>query len=425
MELENSQNNSLAKLPILKLGEYEMWEIRIKQYFQIARLCIMEVIRKWKLMYLFRYSTRIRSLTSDKDDCARYYRRKEVCKKNDVKARSLLSWLSQMNNQTNLHPRIIFNTASAETSTAILVMPQAYALLCPLHHKDLNLYMTEVKIVGKIGVRYEDRIEAVLMKTGLKTVKNAKPLSTVRSVNTARPVSTARARGFNAVKPSAMLGLIKFPNSMKKGFVDSGCSRHMSGNIAHLSDFKEFDGGYVTFGGGANGGRITGKGTIKTNNLDFEDVYFVKELKFNLFSVSQMCDKKNYVLFTDSECLVLSPNFKLPDESQVLLKIPRQNNISTVSVKYKEVSESSTPYQQDQDCIIMPIWKDASYFEDSSLKSVADAQIQDQDVAHDDCRFQDDGFDENQVNTASPQVNTGSGEISTATPEVNTATSEG
>ncbi|GJV14622.1 ribonuclease H-like domain-containing protein [Tanacetum coccineum] len=77
----------------------------------------------------------------------------------------------------------------------------------------------------------------------------------------------------------------------------------MSGNIAHLSYFKDFDGGYVTFGGGANGGRITGKGTIKTDKLDFEDVYFVKELKFNLFSVSQMCDKKNYVLFTDSECL--------------------------------------------------------------------------------------------------------------------------
>ncbi|GKG46790.1 hypothetical protein Tco_0503987, partial [Tanacetum coccineum] len=45
----------------------------------------------------------------------------------------------------------------------------------------------------------------------------------------------------------------------EKGFVDSGCSRHMSGNITHLSDFKEFDGGFVTFGGGANGGRITGK----------------------------------------------------------------------------------------------------------------------------------------------------------------------
>ncbi|GJY13732.1 hypothetical protein Tco_0383041 [Tanacetum coccineum] len=39
-----------------------------------------------------------------------------------------------------------------------------------------------------------------------------------------------------------------------KGFVDSGCSRHVTGNIAYLSDFKEFDGGYVTFGGGAHGG---------------------------------------------------------------------------------------------------------------------------------------------------------------------------
>ncbi|GKB08724.1 putative ribonuclease H-like domain-containing protein [Tanacetum coccineum] len=50
-----------------------------------------------------------------------------------------------------------------------------------------------------------------------------------------------------------------------KGFVDSGCSRHMTGNIAHLSDFKDFDGGYVTFGGGAHGGRITGTDQIGCN----------------------------------------------------------------------------------------------------------------------------------------------------------------
>ncbi|GKE81183.1 hypothetical protein Tco_1551183, partial [Tanacetum coccineum] len=46
------------------------------------------------------------------------------------------------------------------------------------------------------------------------------------------------------------------------GFVDSECSRHMTGNIAYLSDFKEFDRGYVTFGGGAHGGRIFGKGLV-------------------------------------------------------------------------------------------------------------------------------------------------------------------
>ncbi|GJY98894.1 putative ribonuclease H-like domain-containing protein [Tanacetum coccineum] len=180
-------------------------------------------------------------------------------------------------------------------------------------------------------------LRAVLMKTGLKTVNTARPVNTVR-----QNVNTVRARGFNAVKPSAcwVWKPIK-PNGASlsnsqlndKGFVDSGCSRHMTGNIAHLSDFKDFDGGYVTFGGGAYGGRITGTGTIKTGNLDFDDVYFVKELKFNLFSVSQMCDKKNYVLFTDSECLVLSPNFKLPDENQILLKIPRQDNMYSFDMK--------------------------------------------------------------------------------------------
>ncbi|GJV50357.1 putative ribonuclease H-like domain-containing protein [Tanacetum coccineum] len=118
-----------------------------------------------------------------------------------------------------------------------------------------------------------------------------------------------------------------------KGVIDSGCSRHMTGNMSYLTDYKEIDRGYVTFGGNPKGGKITGKGTIKTGNLDFENVYFVRELKFNLFSVSQMCDKKNNVLFNDTECIVLSPNFKLIDESQVLLRVPRKNNMYSVDLK--------------------------------------------------------------------------------------------
>ncbi|GKF96274.1 hypothetical protein Tco_0289009, partial [Tanacetum coccineum] len=102
-----------------------------------------------------------------------------------------------------------------------------------------------------------------------------------------------------------------------KGVIDSGCSRHMTRNMSYLTDFEEINGGYVSFGGSPKGGKITGKGIIKTGNLDFADVYFVRELKFNLFSVSQMCDKKNSVLFYDTECIVLSPNFKLTDESHV------------------------------------------------------------------------------------------------------------
>ncbi|GJZ36503.1 hypothetical protein Tco_0582694 [Tanacetum coccineum] len=79
--------------------------------------------------------------------------------------------------------------------------------------------------------------------------------------------------------------------------VDSGCSSHMTGNKAYLLDYEDYNGGFVAFGSDPKGGKITGKGKIRTANLDFDDVYFVDELKFNLFSVSQMCDKKNSVLF--------------------------------------------------------------------------------------------------------------------------------
>ncbi|GJW96090.1 ribonuclease H-like domain-containing protein [Tanacetum coccineum] len=90
MELENSQNNSLAKLPILKLGEYEMWEIRIKQYFQIQDYALWEVIEygnSWVPIPITAPESgpstvlkmTVPSTTEEK-----------ICKKNDVKARSLL-----------------------------------------------------------------------------------------------------------------------------------------------------------------------------------------------------------------------------------------------------------------------------------------------------------------------------------------------
>ncbi|GKB22840.1 hypothetical protein Tco_0862241 [Tanacetum coccineum] len=107
----------------------------------------------------------------------------------------------------------------------------------------------------------------------------------------------------------------------------------MTGNKSYLTDYQDYDGGFVAFAGNSRGGRITGKGKIKTANLDFEDVYFVKELKFNLFSVSQMCDKKNSILFTETECFILSPEFKLHDENHVMLKIPRKDNMYSFDLK--------------------------------------------------------------------------------------------
>nr|GEW32980.1 ribonuclease H-like domain-containing protein [Tanacetum cinerariifolium] len=79
-----------------------------------------------------------------------------------------------------------------------------------------------------------------------------------------------------------------------KDYRDSGCSRHIAGNISYLSDYEPFDGGYVSFGQG--GCKITGKGTIKT------------------------------------ECIVLGRDFKLLDDANILLRTHRQHNMYSIDL---------------------------------------------------------------------------------------------
>ncbi|GJV75680.1 ribonuclease H-like domain-containing protein [Tanacetum coccineum] len=78
----------------------------------------------------------------------------------------------------------------------------------------------------------------------------------------------------------------------EKGVIDSGCSRHMTGNKCYLTEYEDYDGGFVSFRDGK--GRIFGKGKIKIGTLDFDN---------------------------------------LLDESQVLLRVPRKDNIYSVDLK--------------------------------------------------------------------------------------------
>nr|GEY16717.1 putative ribonuclease H-like domain-containing protein [Tanacetum cinerariifolium] len=156
-----------------------------------------------------------------------------------------------------------------------------------------------------------------VVPTAVLTQSKHVPITVVRPVTTVVP--TIKGNPQHALKD--------------KEVINSGCSRHMTGNMSYLFDFEELNGGYVSFGGNLKGGKISSKGKIKTRKLDFDDVYFIKELKFNFFSVSQVCDKKNSVLFTDTKCHVLSLDFKLPDENIVLLRVPRENNMYNVNLK--------------------------------------------------------------------------------------------
>ncbi|GJV92609.1 retrovirus-related pol polyprotein from transposon TNT 1-94 [Tanacetum coccineum] len=95
------------------------------------------------------------------------------------------------------------------------------------------------------------------------------------------------------------------------GIFNSGCSRHMTGNKSYLTYYQEYDRGFVAFAGSSNGGKISGKD-----------------------------DRKNSVLFTETECLILSPNFKLPDKVKYCLRFPER----IIWIK-GEFSNARTPQQ--------------------------------------------------------------------------------
>ncbi|GJZ30158.1 ribonuclease H-like domain-containing protein [Tanacetum coccineum] len=89
-------------------------------------------------------------------------------------------------------------------------------------------------------------------------------------------------------------------NFKRFDYVDAqGRSKHMTRNKSYLSDYEEIDGGFVDFGGDPKRGKIAGKGKIST----------------------------------DTDYVVLSPDFKLLDENHVLLRVPRKDNMYSVDLK--------------------------------------------------------------------------------------------
>ncbi|GKA28160.1 ribonuclease H-like domain-containing protein [Tanacetum coccineum] len=282
--------------------------------------------------------------------------------------------VNHQNKLTHPHPKRNFVSTAVATKSGLVPVnvakqtsPRAAASISTARHVNTVALKPKVNAASPTKYSYFKAHSALRrpfnQKSVAKTNNFNKKVYTakVNNVTTAGPevvVSTAEGKRENAVKSSAcwiwrptgkvidhiskdsgsyMPKRFDYGNPQyalqDQGIFDSGCSRHMTGNKSYLTDYQDIDGGFVAFAGSPKGGKITGKGKIRTGKLDFEDVYFVKELKFNLFSVSQMCDKKNSVLFTETECLVLSPDFKLLDESQVLLKVPRQNNMYSFDLK--------------------------------------------------------------------------------------------
>ncbi|GJU22548.1 putative ribonuclease H-like domain-containing protein [Tanacetum coccineum] len=230
--------------------------------------------------------------------------------------------------------------------------------------KDTSSFVESSLNVEKETVFLDKKIEFVKPKNHEKPVKKSVRLivNTIKgkgwskAVNTARPhsavVNAVRVNQAKCVKAQTSWvwrhyhNLIGKPQQDDIRFINSGCSRHMTGNIAYLSDFKEFDGGYVTFGGGAHGGRISGKGTLKTDSLDFEDILLKIPRKDNMYSF----DMKNIVPKESLTCLVAKATL---DESMLWHRRLGHINFKNINKLVKDNLVKDLPtkrFENDQTC---------------------------------------------------------------------------
>ena len=87
--------------------------------------------------------------------------------------------------------------------------------------------------------------------------------------------------------------------------LESGCSRHMTGEKSLLMNVVEKAGPIVTFGDDSKG-FTTGYGNLVFGNVTIKNISLVEGLKHNLLSISQFCDKGYIVQFKKEMCLISS-----------------------------------------------------------------------------------------------------------------------
>ena len=104
-------------------------------------------------------------------------------------------------------------------------------------------------------------------------------------------------------------------------YLDSGCSRHMTGDSSLLTKLVEKVGPSITFGDDSKGCTM-GYGLIAKENVIIDEAALVSGLKHNLLSISQLCDKGYKVNFTPTACVVTKG-----EDSNVVLIRQRKGNV--------------------------------------------------------------------------------------------------
>ncbi|GJY54875.1 ribonuclease H-like domain-containing protein [Tanacetum coccineum] len=233
---------------------------------------------------------------------------------------------------------------------------------------------------------------AVQTRTGITPVNTAKASSTNnfstarQNVNreTVKEVSTVRVNWDTAVKSSAgcvwrtkgynnnILSKYRVPRQVviettktqraqyfphralqNKGIVDSGCSRHMTGNKAYLAEYQDFNGGPVAFW------------SIKVN------ITRVLVTKPHNKTPYELITGKGPTWLFDLDYLTDSMNYQpVRSENQANKHAgPQEANLNAGTEDIIDVGDSEKEAESAQDCFVLPIWSSYSSIINPDLKT--------------------------------------------------------
>jgi len=110
-------------------------------------------------------------------------------------------------------------------------------------------------------------------------------------------------------------------------YLDSGCSKHMTGEASQLINLKWKPAGFVTYRDN-NRGRILGVSDIGSGNkVIIKDVFLVEGLKHSLLSISQLCDRGYKITFEPEQCIIVDS-----DSTETVLVGKRVSNVYMLNV---------------------------------------------------------------------------------------------
>nr|GEX11304.1 ribonuclease H-like domain-containing protein [Tanacetum cinerariifolium] len=308
-----------AKLPILNLNEFDLWKMRIEQYFLMIDYSLYEVILNGDS------SSPTRIVDGDVQIIAHTTAEQRLAKKNELKAREtlLMALPDKHQSKFNIHKDAKSIIEAIEKRFGVNVVPSVFAASSKATVSTLpNVDSLSDAVIYSFFTSYFSR-ECRSPRDNRNKEATRRPIPTEVSTSNAlvsqcdvvdgydwsfqpdeEPTnyalmayassgSSSSSRSDNEKEPSFVPTSehVKTPKESVKKVKNHKQAKNLRTNNQKSREINE---GYVSFGGNPKGGKISGK---------------------------------------DTECVVLSFDYKLPDENHVLLRVPRENNMYNVELK--------------------------------------------------------------------------------------------